>query len=71
MNSNATVRVAELARKGFVAAHEDDEQIIMVKPASVNHVLHLILSVLTIGFWIPVWVILAIASRDKQEVVYK
>ena len=28
----------------------------------VNHVLHLILTIITLGVWLPVWIILAIAN---------
>ena len=28
----------------------------------VNHVLHLILTILTFGLWLPVWAVLAIAN---------
>ena len=27
-----------------------------------NHVLHLILSVISIGFWIPIWILLVVAN---------
>ncbi len=30
--------------------------------SKVNHILHLILSILTGGFWIPVWVMLWVCS---------
>jgi hypothetical protein len=35
----------------------------------VNHVLHLILSVLTAGIWVPVWIIVALASAEKRKVI--
>jgi hypothetical protein len=34
-----------------------------------QHVLHLILSVLTAGIWIPVWIIVALASGEKRKVI--
>jgi hypothetical protein len=35
-----------------------------------NHILHLILSVITVGLWLPVWVLVAISNsieRGKVE----
>lgn len=32
------------------------------QPKRVNHVLHLILSILTLGLWVPVWIIIAMAK---------
>lgn len=31
-----------------------------------NHVLHLILSIITIGFWIPVWLLVAISHANER-----
>lgn len=31
----------------------------------VNHVLHAILTVLTVGMWLPVWLIVAIAKNGR------
>ena len=31
-----------------------------------NHVLHLLLSILTAGFWIPVWILVAL--RNSVEI---
>ena len=35
----------------------------------VNHVLHLVLTILTAGLWLPIWIILAIAieCRDNRR----
>lgn len=32
------------------------------QPKRVNHVLHLILSILTVGLWVPVWIIISMAK---------
>jgi hypothetical protein len=31
-----------------------------------NHVLHFILTVITAGLWLPVWIIVALSNRSKQ-----
>lgn len=32
-----------------------------------SHVLHLLLSVITVGFWIPVWVIVAMSNAIERS----
>lgn len=39
--------------------HEQD-------PATVNHVLHLLITVLLIGIWLPVWILIAIAAPIRH-----
>lgn len=36
--------------------------VIVNQKKGVNHVLHLILTIVTFGLWLPVWIILAIAN---------
>ncbi len=31
-----------------------------------NHILHLLLSVFTLGLWIPVWILLALTGGEEQ-----
>lgn len=33
-----------------------------------NHVLHLLLSVVTVGFWIPVWLVLIVLSSERRPI---
>lgn len=37
-------------------------QQIVVQQKRVNHVLHLLLTIVTLGLWLPVWIILALAN---------
>lgn len=48
-----TMREQALAAKAARAA----------EPRRVNNVLHFILSVVTCGLWLPVWLILAVQAR--------
>ena len=32
-----------------------------------NHILHLFLSVITVGFWIPVWFIVAMSHKIERK----
>ncbi|GAA2467985.1 hypothetical protein Ahu01nite_003250 [Winogradskya humida] len=38
-------------------------------PKKTNHVLHLLLTLVTCGFWAPVWLILAIVNANSKDVV--
>ncbi|WP_213001950.1 hypothetical protein [Winogradskya consettensis] len=38
-------------------------------PKKTNHVLHLLLTLVTCGFWAPVWLILAIVNANSKGVV--
>ena len=39
----------------------------MVKGKRVNHVLHLLLSVVTLGLWLPVWLVVALVGGGRRE----
>lgn len=38
------------------------QTVVMNNNRRVNHVLHLVLTILTAGLWLPIWIILAIAN---------
>lgn len=40
-----------------------------MKGKPTNHVLHLILSIITLGVWIPVWICVVIFAGEKQRFV--
>lgn len=48
---------------------QSDTNAVLVKGKDVNHVLHLIISFLTCGLWIPVWLILIVTGGEKREMV--
>jgi hypothetical protein len=37
------------------------------RPQTVNHALHLILSVITVGWWIPVWLTVMVVVHTKNS----
>ncbi len=39
---------------------EDDLKMVLAEKQTPNHVLHLLLSVVTAGFWIPVWILVSV-----------
>ena len=40
---------------------------VMAQRNAPNHILHLVLSVMTVGFWLVVWVLLAIAGVNSKR----
>lgn len=45
-----------------------DTMAVVVRGHRTNHILHLILSICTLGIWIPVWVILARIGGERRDV---
>ena len=45
---------------------QTDYSAVLVKGKPVNHVLHLILSVISLGIWLVVWIIMAISGGEKR-----
>lgn len=48
---------------------QSDFSAVIVQGKPVNHVLHLILSVLTFGFWIIVWILMAVGGGEQREML--
>lgn len=44
-------------------------QVVMVHGKRPNHILHLLLSVVTFGLWLPVWLIVAATTREQRAVL--
>ncbi|MCO6007412.1 helix-hairpin-helix domain-containing protein [Actinoallomurus purpureus] len=61
--NNAIMRQASL---GWRVQAQFDAQAVMVSGGQVNHVLHLLITLLLCGLWLPVWVILAITGTEKR-----
>jgi len=41
----------------------DDDRMVLAEKQTPNHVMHLLLSVVTVGLWIPIWAIAQITSE--------
>ena len=44
-------------------------QVVMVRGRRPNHILHLLLSVLTLGWWLIVWLIIAASVKETRTVL--
>ena len=56
----------EIAR-GSRLISQTDESIVLEYGKRPNHILHLLLSVVTLGFWLLVWLILAFSMNIKRK----
>ena len=62
--------IANEVRAGWNVQSQSDYQAVMNIPAEkTNHILHLILTILTLGLWIIVWIALVIIHKGEQREV--
>jgi hypothetical protein len=62
--------VTEYVRDGYRVESQTDYQAIVVRGRRPNHLLHLILSIITIGIWfLFVWLPLMIFGGEKRRVL--
>ena len=61
--------LAEESRHGWKVQHESSFFASLVKGKRPNHILHLLLSIVTLGFWLPVWVILGISMGERNQTI--
>ena len=62
-------QLANLISQGRRIESQSDFQAVALTGHPVNHVLHLLLTLLTVGFWGIVWVALLIFGGVKREIV--
>ena len=61
--------VATAVAQGKRIESQSDYQAIVVKGKRVNHILHLLLTLITVGFWVLVWIPLVIWGGEKREII--
>jgi hypothetical protein len=44
-------------------------QVVLVSGKRVNHILHLLLTVLTLGLWLIPWMIISMAGGEKRKII--
>ena len=55
--------------QGWTIESRSDYQAVLVRGQRVNHILHLILTLITLGFWGIVWIIMVLAGGQKRQVL--
>lgn len=61
--------VQRQSEMGWKVISQTETQAQLVRGKPTNHLLHLILSLVTLGIWIPVWIGVAIFSGEKRRFV--
>lgn len=62
-----TAEVTRAVSKGARVELQTDESAVVVFGHRVNHVLHLILTLVTAGLWALVWIIAAIVGGERRQ----
>ena len=62
-------QIAFLVPQGRRVQSQSDYQAVLVRGKSVNHILHLILALVTAGFWVIIWLALVVFGGEKREIV--
>jgi hypothetical protein len=66
---NLANAVAGKVAAGYRVESQTDMQSILVKGKKPNHILHLILTVVTVGLWLFVWIPVAIFQKERRTVL--
>jgi hypothetical protein len=61
--------VASEIRQGWRVESQSDYQAVIVKGSKPNHILHLILTLVTLGLWAIVWIAVAMFGGEKRGVI--
>ena len=61
--------VLNAGRHGWRVQSQTATQAQLLKGKPTNHILHLILTLLTLGLWAIVWILMVIFGGEKQELV--
>jgi hypothetical protein len=61
--------VANWVHDGWRVESQTDFQAVMAKGHRPNHILHLILTIITLGVWAIVWILIALGGGEKRAVV--
>ena len=56
-------------RRGWRVESQSEYLVAVVKGRRANHVLHLLISVFTVGLWIPLWVIMALSGGETRKTI--
>jgi hypothetical protein len=61
--------VSNSVRNGWAIEGQTSYQAVLVKGHRPNHILHLILTLVTMGLWAIVWILVAVLGGEKRLVI--
>lgn len=62
-------QIAAQAMQGWRVESRSEFQAVLVKGQPVNHILHLLISVFTLGLWLPVWIFLSVFAGQRRRML--
>ena len=66
---NLDAAIHKQARRGWKLLTRTETQAQMVFGRPPSHVLHLLLSLITVGLWIPVWILVGLFGGEKTQLL--
>jgi hypothetical protein len=61
--------LARAGGRGWRIETRSDYQAMIARGHKVNHILHLLLSIITLGLWLIVWILLGVFGGEKRAMV--
>lgn len=61
--------VAQAVAGGARVESQSDYQAVLVKGHRVNHLLHFLIGVFTIGLWWIIWLLLVVTGGEKRQLI--
>lgn len=59
-------------KKGDIVPYTDQEvSVMLTKKKNTSHLLHLVLSIITVGFWVIIWIIVALSNSLENGKIDK
>ncbi len=62
-------QISEHIRMGWRIESVSKFSAVVVVGKPVNHILHLLLTALTFGFWAPMWVAISVFQREHRKIL--
>lgn len=63
---------AAVAQRGDIVPYSDQEVAVMLsRKKKTSHLLHLFLTIITLGFWVIVWIIVAASNGSQNAAIDK
>ena len=59
--------VSYKARQGSRIEYRGEQEVVVVTGSKPNHILHLLLTIFTLGLWLIPWIIIGVFGGEKRE----
>lgn len=63
------IRISHWVKWGYRVESQSPEQAVMVSGHRPNHILHLLLTIVTLGLWLIVWILLSAFGGEKRRTI--